>query len=115
VYADTRWAMFDWRPSPVEVMRAKYDAQKVVPGYVKLRETCPVIGIWVRSGILMSSGLILGPTSNMTLSLCTRRAVLSLYAQDDHDFGDNNGGAWYANKTQSQQMLLDFLDEPVNR
>lgn len=32
---------------------------------------------------------------------------------DDHDFGINNGGASYPMKTESQALLLDFLDEPA--
>ena len=30
---------------------------------------------------------------------------------DDHDYGKNNGGREYSKKAQSQQILLDFLDE----
>lgn len=32
---------------------------------------------------------------------------------DDHDYGDNNVGASYRYKKESQKLLLDFLDEPV--
>ncbi len=32
---------------------------------------------------------------------------------DDHDFGINNGGVSYPMKTESQALLLDFLDEPA--
>lgn len=31
---------------------------------------------------------------------------------DDHDYGINDGGVNYAQKEQSQQLMLDFLDEP---
>ncbi len=31
---------------------------------------------------------------------------------DDHDFGENNTGKWYPPKIRSQELLLDFLDEP---
>lgn len=31
---------------------------------------------------------------------------------DDHDYGENNAGKDYEKKAQSQQVLLDFLDEP---
>lgn len=33
---------------------------------------------------------------------------------DDHDFGRNDAGKEYPYKKQSQQLALDFLDEPVN-
>ena len=33
---------------------------------------------------------------------------------DDHDYGKNNGGKEYDKKRQSQQILLDFLDETAN-
>jgi len=77
VYADTRWGLFDWRPSPVELMQQKYHSQNQVPGYQKLKNSCPVIGIW-----------------------------------DDHDFGKNNGGNEYENRSQSQQLFLDFMGAP---
>lgn len=31
---------------------------------------------------------------------------------DDHDYGINDGGVNYAQKDESQQLMLDFLDEP---
>jgi alkaline phosphatase D len=31
---------------------------------------------------------------------------------DDHDYGKNNGGKEYEDKTKSQKLFLDFLDEP---
>ncbi|MGY6522555.1 MAG: alkaline phosphatase D family protein [Mongoliitalea sp.] len=31
---------------------------------------------------------------------------------DDHDFGINDGGKYYAQKKESMQLMLDFLDEP---
>jgi len=33
---------------------------------------------------------------------------------DDHDFGINDGGKNYPKKKESQQLCLDFLDEPQN-
>lgn len=33
---------------------------------------------------------------------------------DDHDYGINDGGVHYAQKDKSQQLMLDFLDEPKN-
>lgn len=33
---------------------------------------------------------------------------------DDHDYGANDGGAEYPFKRKSQQLLLDFLDTPMN-
>ncbi len=31
---------------------------------------------------------------------------------DDHDYGQNNAGSWYAKKAESQQLALDFMDVP---
>ncbi|MBC7852905.1 MAG: alkaline phosphatase family protein [Pirellulaceae bacterium] len=31
---------------------------------------------------------------------------------DDHDYGENDGGRSYPKRVESQQALLDFLDEP---
>lgn len=33
---------------------------------------------------------------------------------DDHDYGDNNGTSDYSGKYISQQLFLDFIQEPVN-
>ncbi|HAX79500.1 MAG TPA: alkaline phosphatase [Cyanobacteria bacterium UBA11372] len=33
---------------------------------------------------------------------------------DDHDYGENNRGKEYSKKAESQQLFLDFLDEPEN-
>lgn len=33
---------------------------------------------------------------------------------DDHDYGINDGDIHYKYKQQSQQKLLDFLDEPAD-
>ena len=38
--------------------------------------------------------------------------VIGVY--DDHDFGENNIGKEYKEKHESQQAVLDFLDEPAN-
>ncbi|MDN3690764.1 alkaline phosphatase D family protein [Cyclobacterium jeungdonense] len=33
---------------------------------------------------------------------------------DDHDYGINDGGKYYSQKDSSQQLLLDFLEEPAS-
>ncbi|GAB3320832.1 hypothetical protein GCM10027299_14480 [Larkinella ripae] len=33
---------------------------------------------------------------------------------DDHDYGVNDGGKEYPRRRESQQVMLDFLDEPAN-
>lgn len=33
---------------------------------------------------------------------------------DDHDYGINDGGVFYSKKEESQQLMLDFLDEPAD-
>lgn len=33
---------------------------------------------------------------------------------DDHDYGINDGGKYYVQKKESQQLMLDFLDVPNN-
>ena len=34
---------------------------------------------------------------------------------DDHDYGVNDGGKEYPKRKESQQLMLDFLDVPVNQ
>jgi alkaline phosphatase D len=34
--------------------------------------------------------------------------------QDDHDYGMNDGGADYVDREISQQIFLDFVEEPVH-
>lgn len=43
-----------------------------------------------------------------------RESVPVIGTWDDHDFGDNNGDGSYEGKYKNQQLLLDFLDEPIN-
>lgn len=33
---------------------------------------------------------------------------------DDHDYGANDAGSWYPKKEESEQLFLDFFDEPEN-
>lgn len=33
---------------------------------------------------------------------------------DDHDYGINDGGVHFAQKVESQKLMLDFLEEPAN-
>ncbi len=33
---------------------------------------------------------------------------------DDHDYGENNSGKWYAHKVMTQRLALDFLEEPAD-
>lgn len=41
-----------------------------------------------------------------------KRTVKLLGIWDDHDYGINDGGKYFAQKDGSQQLLLDFLDVP---
>ena len=41
-----------------------------------------------------------------------RKAVPVVGTWDDHDYGENNSGKWYPKKRESQQLLLDFLEDP---
>ena len=43
-----------------------------------------------------------------------RRHVPLLGTWDDHDYGENNAGADYPMKRQSQQLLLDFFGVPAD-
>lgn len=45
-------------------------------------------------------------------NLIEKIPVIGIY--DDHDYGINNGGKTYKWKEQSQQHLLNFLDEPAH-
>lgn len=38
--------------------------------------------------------------------------VLSTW--DDHDFGENDGGAWYPKREESRQIMLDFFRVPAD-
>eukprot|EP01114_Cavostelium_apophysatum_P010594 TRINITY_DN2450_c0_g1_i1.p1 TRINITY_DN2450_c0_g1~~TRINITY_DN2450_c0_g1_i1.p1 ORF type:complete len:444 (+),score=54.98 TRINITY_DN2450_c0_g1_i1:77-1408(+) len=46
VYADEQHFPTYWRPSPLEKVTEKYALQKQVPGYQRLRKTCPITGAW---------------------------------------------------------------------
>eukprot|EP00743_Colponemidia_sp_Colp-15_P007648 GILK01008275.1.p1 GENE.GILK01008275.1~~GILK01008275.1.p1 ORF type:complete len:423 (-),score=39.30 GILK01008275.1:95-1363(-) len=46
VYADTRVFPFVWVPSSLETVKAKFDAQLTVPGYQRLLNQTPVVGVW---------------------------------------------------------------------
>lgn len=79
IYADTYFLVkFIRMPSPLSVMKQKFEKQKKNPLYGKLLDTSPVIGVW-----------------------------------DDHDYGENDGDETYKDKVSSQQLFLDFVDEPV--
>lgn len=43
-----------------------------------------------------------------------RMAVPIIGTWDDHDFGENNSGKWFAAKEMTQRLALDFLEEPEN-
>jgi alkaline phosphatase D len=70
IYADTR---------DPKVMKEKYDQFAALPGWQKLKKTCPVYATW-----------------------------------DDHDYGENDAGAEYPKKVESQKLFLDFFEEPAD-
>lgn len=41
-------------------------------------------------------------------------ACPALATWDDHDYGVDNGGAWYPRKEESAKMMLDFFDVPAD-
>ncbi len=43
-------------------------------------------------------------------SLKAKTEIIGIW--DDHDYGINDGGKGYQQKKESQQLMLDFLDEP---
>ena len=61
------------------VLKAKWDTLGAVPGFMKLKQCCPVLATW-----------------------------------DDHDYGADDAGAEFPKKKESQQLFLDFFDEPAN-
>ncbi|MGY6743476.1 MAG: alkaline phosphatase D family protein [Cecembia sp.] len=63
----------------MDLLEEKYNIQKDLLDYRRLRLNTSVIGIW-----------------------------------DDHDYGINDGGKYFAQKAASQERLLDFLDEPAD-
>jgi len=48
VYADTPSFPLVWTATPLDKMRAKFDAQKASPLYSELRNQTPIVGVWVR-------------------------------------------------------------------
>jgi alkaline phosphatase D len=80
VYADqVKFGIPNWRvPATPEQIASAYAVQLNHPGYRKLLNDTPVLGIW-----------------------------------DDHDYGENDGGATYVHREASQQLFLDFLSEPA--
>ncbi|MGF1448559.1 MAG: alkaline phosphatase D family protein [Opitutales bacterium] len=42
-----------------------------------------------------------------------REAVPIIGTWDDHDFGENDAGSWYPLRATTQQLALDFLEEPA--
>jgi alkaline phosphatase D len=43
-----------------------------------------------------------------------RRRVPMLSTWDDHDYGENDGGASYAKRDESQKIFLDFFQDPAD-
>lgn len=43
-----------------------------------------------------------------------RQSASVIGVWDDHDYGVNDGGKEYPRRVESQQLMLDFLDEPAN-
>ncbi len=41
-----------------------------------------------------------------------REAVPIVGTWDDHDFGENDAGSWYPLRAETQQLALDFFEEP---
>ena len=41
-----------------------------------------------------------------------RESIPIIGTWDDHDYGKNNAGGWYPMKKESQQLALDFYEEP---
>jgi len=48
VYADTMSFPLMWTSTPLDKMRAKFDAQKTSALYSELRKNSPIVGVWVR-------------------------------------------------------------------
>ena len=48
--------------------------------------------------------------SNAYSQLRNKTPIIGVW--DDHDYGINNGGKYFQHKTLTQQLYLDFLDEP---
>jgi hypothetical protein len=47
VYADTPVFPLIWSDTPLDLMRSKFDAQKNSPLYSQLRQSTPIVGVWV--------------------------------------------------------------------
>ncbi len=70
IYGDTR---------DMAILEAKYKLLGEQPGYMRLKQTCPIYATW-----------------------------------DDHDLGQNDAGAEYPLRKESQKLMLDFFEVPAD-
>lgn len=78
----------------------------------------PDLWIWLGDNIyadtedlaLMKSKYDLQKSNEGYQALVKSTRVIGVW--DDHDYGDNDAGKEYAKKRESQQLFLDFIDEP---
>jgi len=86
IYADSAVFEVIRRPSPLSIMAQRYAKQKNHEGYTRFRE-----------GRDLNSG---------------EHPPMIIGAYDDHDYGENDGDASYADKEPARHLFLDFIDEP---
>ncbi|MEA3186604.1 MAG: alkaline phosphatase [Chthoniobacter sp.] len=88
------------------------------PLWKPIRENQPQAWIWL--GDIVYGG---GDLKNLAQLYASQkassdyqrlRASCSIFGVwDDNDYGESDGGADFAHKSESQKLLLDFLDEPA--
>ncbi|MFN3940906.1 MAG: alkaline phosphatase D family protein, partial [Chitinophagales bacterium] len=126
---DEKWVV-NGRPAPGKTSRIAfgscYDQGRASQIWEQVKNTNPDLFIWA-GDIIYPDRPIPWPGNNLdkiqhkyalvkssaTYSdLIKTIPVIGIY--DDHDFGANNGGKTYKWRKESQQYLLDFLDEPAH-
>lgn len=77
--------------------------------------------VWLWLGDIVYAGGDLGRLAQLYAAQKAKPDYENLRAQcrilgvwDDNDYGESDGGADFSGKEESQKLLLDFLDEPVD-
>lgn len=108
---------WDWRtghlratPATPARLRELYAVQRAQPGYARLlRSNATILGTWVRAA---------QRAPGATCSAAARRrahrppGLPARRAQDDHDFGLNDGDRTLPIRRESQRLFFDFIGEP---
>lgn len=111
IYADVK-ELGEPRPFPIPPRKMFVEAPR---GELVRRYKC--VYLRLEMGILMvtDSLLLLYDSSKLVANedyaaFVNRTPIIGIW--DDHDYGINDGGKFYTNREESQQVFLDFIGEP---